>query len=191
MLAENDIKRYEANQSYVYLIHAIGTYRYCVGHSANPLATLEILKERCPYPLAIAHDFWSPDAAIDEMYLHKTLKDLKVEDQWLETPENERYPTGYGVPERFLMQGSEELRQIANKTSISLNTVTIRPISEVGGTMYHALFSHCTSIQSINDSQNFTKTTIKEMLRISDFDDASFEDIIYGCCSSYLEAVFS
>lgn len=84
IISEQDIKRYQANQGYVYLIHAVGTDRYKIGRSVNPVARLEQLKGQAPYPLVIVNDFWTPDAIADEKQLHKTFASNRVHGEWFE-----------------------------------------------------------------------------------------------------------
>ncbi|WP_292808879.1 GIY-YIG nuclease family protein [Nostoc sp. JL23] len=82
ILTEDVIMRYRANQGYVYLIHAIGTDRYKIGRSVNPVTRLETLKKQSPYPLQIVECFWTPDAIADERSLHLFFKQFRAHGEW-------------------------------------------------------------------------------------------------------------
>lgn len=84
ILTEEMLARYRANQGYVYLVHAVGTDRYKIGRSVNPVARLEQLKGQSPYPLQILECFWSPDAAADEKGLHERFANNRVYGEWFE-----------------------------------------------------------------------------------------------------------
>jgi hypothetical protein len=87
ILTEDVLRRYRANQGYIYLIHAVGTDRYKIGRSANPVARFETLKKQSPYPLQIIECFWTPDAVEDEKMLHGYLHQDRVYGEWFELKE--------------------------------------------------------------------------------------------------------
>lgn len=82
LLSQDTIKRYQANQGYVYLIHALGTNRYKIGRSVNPIVRFETLKKQSPYPLQIIDCFWTPDSIEDEKRLHQYFKSDRVFGEW-------------------------------------------------------------------------------------------------------------
>ncbi len=86
LLNQDVIKRYQTNQGYVYLIHALGTDRYKIGRSVNPVARFETLKKQSPYPLKIIECFWTPDAIADEKYFHEIgwLSQKRKHGEWFE-----------------------------------------------------------------------------------------------------------
>ena len=86
-LTEETIRRFQQNQGYVYLVHAIGTDRYKIGRSVNPVARLQQLQGQSPYPLQIVECFWTPDAIACEKYLHEEFKSARVYGEWFQLRE--------------------------------------------------------------------------------------------------------
>ena len=73
-----------SREGWVYLIHAVGTNRYKVGRSVNPIARLEVLKGQSPYPLQVVWTEWTIDAIEDEKRAHKALAGFRVHGEWFE-----------------------------------------------------------------------------------------------------------
>ncbi len=73
-------------EGWVYLIHAVGTNRYKIGRTQNPVARYETLKKQSPYPLQIIDSMWTVDMVTDEAYLHQNLSNTRVHGEWFELP---------------------------------------------------------------------------------------------------------
>jgi hypothetical protein len=76
-------------EGWVYLIHAVGTSRYKVGRSVNPVARHQTLQNQSPYPLKIVECFWTVDAPTDEAGWHKQLSEYRVYGEWFELIDKE------------------------------------------------------------------------------------------------------
>lgn len=74
-------------EGWVYLIHAVGTKRYKIGRSINPMSRLEVLKVQSPYPLKVIRTIWTVDAVEDERKAHENLKNYRVHGEWFEFEE--------------------------------------------------------------------------------------------------------
>ncbi|NEP55987.1 MAG: GIY-YIG nuclease family protein [Symploca sp. SIO2G7] len=80
-------------EGWVYLIHAVGTNRYKIGRSVNPVARYETLKKQSPYPLQILGSFWTVDVITDEARLHQHWEKSRVYGEWFENPGGAKYFT--------------------------------------------------------------------------------------------------
>lgn len=74
-------------EGWVYLIHAVGTNRYKIGRSINPVARYSTLQKQSPYPLQIIDSFWTVDAMTDETWWHKELSEYRAYGEWFELTE--------------------------------------------------------------------------------------------------------
>lgn len=85
-MSESDILSQikSGRDGWVYLIHAVGTNRYKIGRSINPVIRLSTLKKQSPYPLAIIDCFWTIDSVSDELALHQTLAGCRRYGEWFE-----------------------------------------------------------------------------------------------------------
>ncbi|NEQ64768.1 MAG: GIY-YIG nuclease family protein [Symploca sp. SIO2D2] len=75
-------------EGYIYLFHAVGTNRYKIGRSVNPISRLKTVERQSPYPLKIIDSFWSPDAIADEQGLHENFQKYRVHGEWFESRDN-------------------------------------------------------------------------------------------------------
>lgn len=71
-------------EGWVYLIHAIGTSRYKIGRSVNPVKRYETLKGQSPYPLQVVSTTFSLDAIADEDALHRYYSKYRAHGEWFE-----------------------------------------------------------------------------------------------------------
>lgn len=74
-------------EGWIYLIHAVGTDRYKIGRSTNPVSRHQTLQGQSPYPLKIVRCFWTIDAVTDELNLHESAKQYRAFGEWFELPE--------------------------------------------------------------------------------------------------------
>lgn len=115
LITDSDIKRYLKNQGYVYLIHAVGTNRYKIGRTVNPIARFTELKKQSPYPLQIVDSFWTPDAVKDETNLHTKIRGCRVYGEWFEN--NEVLQSGCSsptIPDCFDIFSSKEIWDLSH-----------------------------------------------------------------------------
>lgn len=89
----------KGREGWVYLIHAVGTNRYKIGRSANPVARHRALQNQSPYPLKIVDSFWTVDTPTDEAYWHESLSKYRVRGEWFELSEADvkNHLTGFCV----------------------------------------------------------------------------------------------
>lgn len=69
---------------YIYLYHAIGTPRYKIGRSVQPIVRVKEIEKQSPYPLEIIASFWTPDRFRDEAELHRQYDEVRVHGEWFE-----------------------------------------------------------------------------------------------------------
>lgn len=147
ILTEETLARYRANQGYVYLVHAVGTDRYKIGRSVNPVARLEQLKGQSPYPLQIIECFWSPDAIADEKALHSIFASARQHGEWFEfynfTTE-EKIANDYALVftqeyeesvDSFQYYSTHDRPQIRAIAKAVVATVCLKFISEIPGVL--------------------------------------------------------
>lgn len=77
----------EERRGYVYLMWAVGTFRYKIGYSANPEFRLYQLNQRqSPYPIEMIHCFPAIDMVRDEGILKRAFYKYRVHNEWYELP---------------------------------------------------------------------------------------------------------
>lgn len=81
-LTINDIQ--PGRSGYVYLLKAVGTPRYKIGRSNQPLVRSQKITVQSPYPLIVSDCFWTPDCVTDENFLHETFLDYRVYGEYFE-----------------------------------------------------------------------------------------------------------
>lgn len=81
-LTINQIK--QGRSGYVYLLKAVGTPRYKIGRSNQPLARSQKITAQSPYPLTVLDCFWTPDCVADENFFHRKLSYCRVHGEYFE-----------------------------------------------------------------------------------------------------------
>ncbi|NER46332.1 MAG: GIY-YIG nuclease family protein [Symploca sp. SIO1A3] len=97
-------------EGWVYLIHAVGTNRYKIGRSINPVARYSTLQKQSPYPLQIIDSFWTVDMIADEAWWHEQLSEYRAYGEWFEfkNEEDKNQLVGFEVSSRIkslILQG--------------------------------------------------------------------------------------
>jgi len=77
------------HEGWVYLLWAVGTTRYKIGRSANPVARHQTINKQSPYPTKILDCFWTVDALADEKFYHEVNADWRIHGEWFELKESE------------------------------------------------------------------------------------------------------
>lgn len=75
---------HRGREGWIYLIHAIGTSRFKIGRSINPISRYETLRGQSPYPLQIISVVPSLDAITDEAALHEHYSTSRVHGEWFD-----------------------------------------------------------------------------------------------------------
>lgn len=193
---EEDIKRWEKNQGYVYLIHAIETNRYKIGRTVNPVARFAELKKQSPYPLKIVNSFWTPDSVKDEKDLHIGLGNIRVHGEWFEDNKSLEFGTyGMSIPNYFQIYNSSEISDLSYKVTILLflsfnqgmgydrKDYAKSPLSIA----VNDLFCYCSSIKELQGCLEFVKKHLIETAyietdidRLYQYAEAAFKGIVEG-----------
>jgi hypothetical protein len=164
ILTEDVLRRYRANQGYVYLIHAVGTDRYKIGRSVNPPVRLETLKKQSPYPLQIVECFWTPDAITDEKKLHIYFKSDRVYGEWFTFKSSIELNGHKGCAAGGTIEFAEDILQT---TGMPLDTIPIKWVYEI--------FSACNSVDDICNASNYLLSLIGVVFEMLD---AGIEDTV-------------
>ncbi|MEA5595695.1 GIY-YIG nuclease family protein [Rivularia sp. UHCC 0363] len=77
------------HEGWVYLLWAIGTNRYKIGRSLNPVARYQTINKQSPYPIKILDYFWTVDAIADEKIYHELNADCRIHGEWFEIQDSE------------------------------------------------------------------------------------------------------
>lgn len=84
------IKKRKAIAGYVYLVKAITPdNHYKIGYSKKPLARIEKLDVKLPFPLDVIHLIKTNDCTTAEQYLHNMFKESRVNGEWFELTERD------------------------------------------------------------------------------------------------------
>ena len=148
-------------EGWVYLIHAVGTRRYKIGRSVNPLARLETLKGQSPYPLQVIWTRWTFDAVEDERRAHQALAEYRVYGEWFEFDEvgadGKRYTGSLARAEEYLTFSGviNDLRHEGLDTCSAILGIDPKTDSPEGVMEVYDLYDMASSVSEINKIRHF------------------------------------